>query len=238
MDRFQGKKVLIVGIGKTGFKLIEFFNRLGCELKVTDIKPIFDLNKAVKRLKKVQPSPAMTFGEHKEEDFLEADVIVYSPSVSPVLPQLELARSNGKEVYSEFSLANKLCNKPIIAICGSNGRSTVAHMVGFTLKLEGRNVFVGGTSENPFVEFAMLPGKDEIDYVIVEVSAVQLRSVTDFKPKIVVFTNIEEGYPEKHFESVSDYIETKLSVLKAMGPDDTLVINFDKLANNVFLRND
>lgn len=172
MDRFRNKKVLIVGIGKTGFTLINFFNQLECEIRVTDIKPIFDLNKAVKKLKKIEPAVQMTFGEHREEDFLDADVVVYSSAVNPELPQLELARQNGKEVYSEFGLANKLCRKPIIAVCGSYGRTTVAHMIGFTLKLEGKNVFVGGTSETPFIEFAMMPNHDEIDYVIVEVSAV------------------------------------------------------------------
>ena len=98
MERFRNKKVLIVGIGKTGFTLINFFNRIECSIRVTDIKPIFDLNKAVKKLKKIQPTPEMTFGEHREEDFLDADVIVYSTSVNPDLPQLELARQNGKEV--------------------------------------------------------------------------------------------------------------------------------------------
>lgn len=237
MERFKNKKVLIVGIGKTGFTLINFFNRLECLIRVTDIKPIFDLNKAVKKLKKISPAPEMTFGEHRDEDFLDADVIVYSSSVDPNLPQLELARQNGKEVYSEFGLANKLCRKPIIAVCGSQGRTTVAHMIGFTMKLDGKNVFVGGTSDSPFIEYCMLPNKDEIDYVIVEVSAVQMRSLQNFHPRLVVFTNISEKYPETHFRSVGEYIETKLSIIKSLSPDDVLVVNFDTLANNTFFRN-
>jgi UDP-N-acetylmuramoylalanine--D-glutamate ligase len=237
MDRFRNKKVLIVGIGKTGFNLISFFNQIDCEIRVTDIKPIFDLNKAVKKLKKINPVPEMTFGEHKDEDFLEADVIVYSSTVNPELPQLELARSAGREVYSEFALANKLCRKPIIAVCGSYGRTTVAHMVGYTLKIEGKKVFVGGTSDTPFIQFAMLPNRDDIDYVIVEVSAAQLRRLENFHPRVVVFTNISESYSEIHFNSVGEYIETKLSIIKSLSPDDTLVVNFDSLANNTFFRN-
>jgi UDP-N-acetylmuramoylalanine--D-glutamate ligase len=237
MDRFRNKKILVVGVGKTGFKLINFFNKLGCYIRITDIKPIFDLNKAVKKLKKIDPNPQMTFGEHREEDFLEADVIVYCSAVNPELPQLEAARQKGKDVYSEFALANSLCLKPIIAICGSHGRTTVAQMIGFNLKLEGRNVFVGGTSENPFIDYSLLPNKDEIDYVIVEVSAVQMRNLKDFHPKMVVFTDISEIYPEKHFSSVGEYIETKLSIIKTLSPDDILIVNFDKLANNTFFRN-
>src|SRR5690606_15968186 len=209
MERLKNKKVLIVGIGRTGFTLINFFNRLECAIRVTDIKPIFDLNKAVKKLKRIEPAPEMTFGEHKDDDFLEADIIVYSSAVDPNLPQLELARSRGKEVYSEFGLANKLCKKPVIAVCGSYGRTTVAHMIGFTLKQEGKNVFVGGTSDSSFIEYAMLPNRDEIDYVVVEVSANQLRRLENFHPRMVVFTGLSETYPDKTFSSASEYIETK-----------------------------
>ena len=83
MERFRNKKVLIVGIGKTGFSLINFFNKLNCQIKVTDIKPIFDLNKAIKKLKRINPTPEYVFGEHRDQDFLEADVVVYSSAVNP-----------------------------------------------------------------------------------------------------------------------------------------------------------
>jgi UDP-N-acetylmuramoylalanine--D-glutamate ligase len=237
MERFRNKKVLIVGVGKTGFTLINFFRQLDCQIKVTDIKPIFDLNKAVKKLKKLKPVPAMTFGEHRESDFEEADIVVYSPSVSPELPQLEVARQAGTEVYSEFSLANRLCRKPIIAVCGSKGRTTIAHMVGFALKLDGKNVFVGGTSGTPFIEYAMQPNQEEIDYVIVEVSAVQMKGLDHFHPKMVIFSNIAEQYSTEHFRSAGEFIETKLSIIKSLSPDDTLIVNFDSLANNTFFRN-
>ena len=237
MERFKGKKVLIVGIGKTGFNLINFFNQAECHIRVTDIKPIFDLNKAVKKLKKITPMPEMTFGEHRESDFLEADIVVYSSSVNPHLPQLEMSRTAGKEVYSEFALANKLCRKPIIAVCGSFGRTTVAHMIGYMLKLDGKNAFVGGTSQTPFIQFAMTPKNEEVDYVVVEVSAAQLRGLKNFNPMMVVFTNISENYTQGQFNSVGDYIETKLSIIKNLTPSNYLVVNFDTLANNTFFRN-
>ncbi len=237
MERFRGKKVLIIGIGRTGFTLINFFQQLECEIRVTDIKPIFDLNKAVKKIKKLVPTPQITFGEHKDEDFLETDIVVYSQAVNPELSQIELARKNGKEVYSEFALAAKLCRKPIIAVCGNSGRTTVAHMVGFALKTDGKNVFVGGTSESPFIEFCMLPNKDEIDFVVVEVSSAQMKSLQNFHPRMVVFTNISDKYPTTHFRSAGEYIETKLSIIKTLSPDDVLIVNFDSLANNTFFRN-
>ena len=143
MEKYRGKKVVVVGLGKTGFALINLFNSFGAELKVTDIKPIFDLSKPVKRLKKMNPTPQMTLGEHRDEDFLGSDLIVYSSSVDPNLPQLQRAREHGKEVHSEFSFAYVNCGKPVIAVCGSKGRTTIAHMIGYTLKLDKKKIFVG-----------------------------------------------------------------------------------------------
>lgn len=237
MDKYRGKKVLIVGLGKTGFALINLFNHFGSQIKVTDIKPIFDLNKAVKKIKKIQPTPAMTLGEHKEEDFLEADIIVYSSSVNPNMPQLVKAREYGKEVYSEFSFAYANCDKPVIAVCGSKGRTTIAHMIGFTLKLDKKNVFVGGTNEEPFCNYLMQQDKDEVDYVVVEVSPLQLQSLESFHPILAVYPNIEERTVEGRFKTAGEYIENSLKVLKNLTPEDYLIVNFDKLSSNSILRN-
>ncbi len=237
MEKYRGKKVLIVGLGKTGFALINIFNQFDCQIKVTDIKPIFDLNKAVKRLKKIQPMPQMTLGEHRDEDFIEADVIVYSSAVNPNLPQLQKAREYGREVSSEFAFAYANCNKPVIAVCGSKGRSTIAHMIGYALKMEKKNVFVGGTSLEPFCNFLIHPNKEFTDYVVVEVSPLQLQTMENFHPVLAVYPNIEEKTIEGRFNTAGEYIENSLKVLKNLTPEDYLIVNFDKLSSNSILRN-
>ena len=237
MEKYRGKKVLIIGLGRTGFSLINIFNQFDCQIKVTDIKPIFDLNKAVKRLKKIQPTPLMTLGEHREEDFIEADVIVYSSSVNPNMPQLVKAREHGREVYSEFAFAYANCDKPVIAVCGSKGRSTVAHMIGYTLKMDQKNVFVGGTNLEPFCNFLIHTNKDFTDYVVVEVSPLQLQSMDNFHPILAVYPNIEERTIEGRFNTAGEYIENSLKVLKNLTPEDFLIVNFDKLSSNSILRN-
>jgi UDP-N-acetylmuramoylalanine--D-glutamate ligase len=237
MEKYKGKKVLIVGLGKTGFALINLFNQFGAEIKVTDIKPIFDLSKPVKRLKKMNPTPHMTLGEHREEDFIGSDIIVYSSSVDPNLPQLQRAREHGKEVYSEFSFAYANCDKPVIAVCGSKGRTTVAHMIGYTLKLDKKKVFVGGTSEEPFCNYLLQPDKEELDYVIVEVSPLQLQSLENFSPILAVYPNIEEKNIEGRFKSAGEYIDNALKVVKNLNQENYLIVNFDKLSGNSILRN-
>lgn len=237
MEKYRGKKVLIVGLGKTGFALINLFNQYNCEIRVTDIKPIFDLNKPVKRLKKINPTPEMTLGEHRDEDFTSSDIVVYSSSVDPNLPQLVKAREQGVEVYSEFAFAYSNCNKPVIAVCGSKGRTTIAHMIGFTLKLDKKNVFVGGTSSEPFCNFLMDPNKDFVDYVVVEVSPLQLQSLENFKPILVVYPNIEERVVEGRFKTAGEYIENCLKALNGLTSENFLIVNFDKLSSNSILRN-
>ncbi len=237
MEHFRHKKVLIVGINKVGFSLVNFFNQLACDIKVTDIRPIFDLNKEVKKLKKIEPCPQMTFGEHVDQDFLDADVVVYVSAVNPHLPQLELARQNGKEVYSEFALANHLCHRPIIAVAGSYGRTTVANMIGMTLKQDGKNVFVGGTNSTPFIDFCLNQNPEEFDYVVVEVSSVQMMLLENFHPILVVFTNLSDDFPKTHFASAAEYLETKLSIIKMLGKDKPLIVNYDVLGFNPVFRN-
>jgi UDP-N-acetylmuramoylalanine--D-glutamate ligase len=237
MEQYRGKKVLIVGLGKTGFALINLFNSFGAEIKVTDIKPIFDLSKPVKRLKKMNPTPQMTLGEHRDEDFLEADIVVYSSSVDPNLPQLQRAREHGKEVHSEFSFAYANCKKPVIAVCGSKGRTTIAHMIGYTLKLEKKKVFVGGTSEEPFCNYLLIPDRDDIEYVVVEVSPLQLQSMDNFHPILAVYPNIDERFVEGRFKSAGEYIDNALKVLRNLTAEDSLIVNFDKLSGNSILRN-
>jgi len=236
LSKYRGKKVLICGLGKKGFALINFFNSLECSIRVTDIKPIFDLNKQVKRVKKINPTPLLTLGEHKEEDFLEADVIVYSSSVDPYLPQLMIAREHGKEVYSEFSFAAKYCHKPIIAVCGSHGRSTISAMICYALKLDKKNVFIGGTSEEPFINFFMQSNKEEIDYVIVELSPYQIQGLDNFKPLMSIYPNIDENHIPQRYKSVAEYLDTSLKVAKMTSPEGFLIVNFDRLAGNYAFR--
>src|SRR5690606_19793222 len=104
------------------------------------------------------------------------------------------------------------------------------------LKLDKKKVFVGGTSEEPFSNFLLLPDRAEVDYVVVEVSPLQLQAMDDFHPKVAIYPNIEERFIEGRFKTAGEYIETSLKVLKNLTPEDYLIVNFDKLSSNSILR--
>jgi UDP-N-acetylmuramoylalanine--D-glutamate ligase len=109
-------------------------------------------------------------------------------------------------------------------------------MIGYTLKLDRKNIFVGGTSEEPFINFLTLPNRDEIDYCVVEVSPQQLQTIDNFKPVLAVYPNLEEKNLLGRFKSSAEYLDTALKVARNLGPENYLVVNFDKLASNTVLR--
>src|SRR5690606_25433030 len=109
--------------------------------------------------------------------------------------------------------------------------------IGYTLKLDNKNVFIGGTSEEPFSNYLMLPNKDEIDYVVVEVSPLHLQTMDNFHPVLTVYPNIEEKTNEGRFKSAGEYIDNALKVLKNLTAENFLIVNFDKLSSNSMLRN-
>src|SRR5690606_24921065 len=134
-----------------------------------------------------------------------------------------------------FAYAN--CTKPIVAVCGSYGRTTISHMIAYTLRVDKKNVFVGGTSDEPFINYLMMPNRDEIDYVVVEVSPLQLQTVPNFKPIMAIYPNLEEKVVPGRFKGPGEFLDTALKVARDLGPNDYLVVNFDKLAGNSILRN-
>ena len=122
-----------------------------------------------------------------------------------------------------------MCDKPIIAVCGSYGRTTAANMVGYCLRTDGRKVFVGGTSDEPFINFITDPQKDELDFVIVEASAIQLQSVEKFEPVMAIYPNLDERSAHKNFQTITDYMESALKVVKNLKPEQHLIVNFDSI---------
>jgi UDP-N-acetylmuramoylalanine--D-glutamate ligase len=109
-------------------------------------------------------------------------------------------------------------------------------MIGYTLKVDKKNVFVGGTSEEPFINFLSLPNKEDIDYCVIEVSPLQLQTVENFKPIMAVYPNLEEKNLQGRFKTSAEYLDTALKVARNLGPESYLVVNFDKLASNSVLR--
>lgn len=221
----KGKRVLVVGLARTGVATVKFLAPRGAEVTATDSKPRSELETACRE---IAPLPVtLHLGGHRREDFLEADLIVISPGVPPHVPELAAAREAGKEIISELELAYRALIErgervPILAVTGANGKTTVTTLLGRILSGPDRKVFVGGNIGNPLIE-ALLT-EEKFDFLVVEVSSFQLEGVTGFRPRIGVLLNITEDHLDR-YASFADYARAKARLFAFQTPEDFVVVN-------------
>ena len=176
MDLFN-KKVLVVGLGMTGVATARFLKNMGAVVTVTDMAKEDELGDSVAIIRELGIN--MEFGSHENNTFENADLIVLSPGVPHTIPQVQRAIDKGIDVLGEIELASKFIDQPVIAITGTNGKTTTTTLLGEMLKSSGFNVFVGGNIGSPLIGYVDRGKKAEI--IIVEVSSFQLDTIEHFK---------------------------------------------------------
>ena len=164
------------------------------------------------------------WGGHQTETFLKQDIIVVSPGVDLNIEPIQKAIKHGVRVVSEIELAYHFIHVPIIAVTGTNGKTTTTLLVGEMLKEDGRKVGVGGNVGEPLILFA--DGKDRWEVLVVEISSFQLEAIKDFRPRISVLLNITEDHLDR-YPRYDDYIEAKVRVFANQNSGDLAVLNRD-----------
>ena len=220
----KGKKVLVVGLAKTGMVAAKFLADQGAIVTVTDIKGYEELKDNVKALSDL--TIKFELNGHRIESFESADLIVVSPGVPLNIFPLLRAKEKNVEIISEIELAYRFIRTPIIAVTGTNGKTTTTALIGEILKSSGYSIFVGGNIGNPLVEY-ILSDKDA-DYVVAEISSFQLEAIKDFKAFIALILNISEDHMDRH-TSFDDYIFSKLNIFNNQTEKDYAVLNKDDL---------
>ncbi|MBC7319491.1 UDP-N-acetylmuramoyl-L-alanine--D-glutamate ligase [bacterium] len=208
----KGKRITVIGYGKTGEACVRALLRLGARVKLSERKK--DLN--------VPNGIEVELGRHTEEFILDSDLIIVSPGVKWNEPILERARSNGIEVISEVELAYRLTNTPIIAITGTNGKTTTTSLTAHILSTK-KDIKLVGNIGIPFIG-EVLDSKPE--YFVLEVSSFQLQGTTFFRPKIGVLLNIASDHLNWH-NSMEEYIEAKKKLFTNQEKEDILIYNRD-----------
>jgi UDP-N-acetylmuramoylalanine--D-glutamate ligase len=163
-------------------------------------------------------------GGHTSELFASADCILVSPGVPLGIPALSAARQKGIPVVGELALAKDFLKAPVVAVTGTNGKSTVTTLIGDLLAGGGRKVFVGGNIGTPLAEY--LAGPQDCEAVVLEVSSFQLDSGDDFRPRVGVLLNITPDHLDR-YASYDAYIKAKMSLFKNQQPGDVAVLNGD-----------
>lgn len=217
----KGRKVLVVGLERTGEALCRFLLPRGARVSVSDKKSEEELGPKVQFWKK--KGIIIETGEHRTETFLEPDLIVLSPGV-PWLPELEAARTKGIPILSEIELASRFLKGRIVGITGTNGKSTTATLTHKILKEGGLPARLAGNIGTPLIGFAE-KSRDR-DIHVTEISSFQLRHTERFKADIAVLLNISPDHLDWH-PSFEDYSESKKTLLLRAKAGDVAILNRD-----------
>jgi UDP-N-acetylmuramoylalanine--D-glutamate ligase len=218
----RGKKVLVVGLARTGLATAKFLKDKGSMVSTTEMKPKEEMREAVQELE--EKDFFMEWGGHQTETFLKQDLIVVSPGVDLKIEPIQAASNKGIQILSEIELAYEFIDIPIIAVTGTNGKTTTTLLIGEMLKEEGKKVGVGGNVGDPLILFA--EGGDRWEVLVVEISSFQLEAIEEFRPRISVLLNITEDHLDR-YTGYEEYIEAKARIFANQNSGDVAVLNGD-----------
>ncbi|MCK8817333.1 UDP-N-acetylmuramoyl-L-alanine--D-glutamate ligase [Natroniella sulfidigena] len=221
--KLKDKLVTVVGLGKrTGVEVVKFLDQKGAKIIVTDTKTKAELMIELSRLEDYQFK--LDLGGHTEELILKSDLIVISPGVPYDIPILKQARDKGIKIMSEIELAYSFSTTSLVAITGTNGKTTTTTLLGEICSKLDRQVAVGGNIGRPLIKD--LPDLKRDDLAIAEISSFQLEEITDFKPDIGLILNITPDHLDRH-GTFEEYIKAKRRLLSNQTEQDYAVLNYD-----------
>ena len=218
----KGKRVLVVGLGKSGVAAALFLHERGARVTVSDVKSEDQLRSEIPAL--LDSGIAVETGGHSDRTFLDQDLIVVSPGVPVDVPQLEHARAAGVKVIGEVELAVRFLKGHIIAITGSNGKTTTTALVGEVVSMGGYESLVGGNIGTPVISLVAESTSDT--YNVLEISSFQLETIESFHPRIAVILNVTPDHLDRH-RSFDAYLDAKLRVFQNQTAEDHAVLNAD-----------
>jgi UDP-N-acetylmuramoylalanine--D-glutamate ligase len=227
-ERITGRRIGIIGMARSGVAAARLAQRLGGRPFVSDSAPGAKLLEACHRLD-ADSIPYET-GSHSGR-LLEVDYLVVSPGVAPSIRILEQARQAGLPVFSEIEFASWLCKGRIIAITGSNGKTTTTTMVGEIFAAAGIPTFTCGNIGDPFSDVADRVPDDGV--AVVEVSSYQLEGIEDFRPHVAAILNISPDHLDRH-GSLAAYAGAKFRITENQRVDDHLILNRDDAGTREF----
>jgi UDP-N-acetylmuramoylalanine--D-glutamate ligase len=222
MMELKGKKVLVVGLGKSGLAAALFLRRRGAQVTVSDIRSAEALANDIPSL--LEEGINVEAGGHGLLTFRRQDLIVVSPGVPLDTPELAQVRSFGLPVIGELELAARFLKGKTLAITGSNGKTTTTSLVGEILKAAGLPTLVGGNIGVPVV--ALIEESTDETWSVLEVSSFQLETTEQFRPAIAVILNITPDHLDRH-GTFENYALAKERIFAVQNKEDFLVLNAD-----------
>ncbi len=220
VDSLKGKRIAVIGIGVSNTPLIELLLRSGCRVTACDKRTEAQMGEEAGRLRAL--GAELKLGE-SYLDGLDHDVIFRTPGLMPFETHLREAAERGSVLTSEMEVFFKLCPCRIIAVTGSDGKTTTTTIISELLKAAGYRVHLGGNIGHPLL--CEVPEILPDDIAVLELSSFQLHSMV-CRPDVAVITNLTPNHLDKH-KDFQDYIDAKRSILERQRPQDLLILNAD-----------
>lgn len=228
MANMQHKNCVIVGLGQTGLSCVQFLRKQGAAVAIMDTR---DVPPALHSLQQDYPEALVHTGSLSAEWLQHADQIILSPGVDPRLPELQAAARDGIEIIGDIELFARHADAPVIAISGSNGKSTVTTLVSLMAQLAGRKVATGGNLGTPALD---LLDEAPVDFYILELSSFQLETVSSLNAFASVVLNLSPDHLDR-YDSLKDYQQTKQRIYQG---DGVMIINRDDPVVNAMAKAD
>ena len=210
--RLNKRRALVVGLGRTGLSCVRFLYNKGVEVSVTDSR---DLPPMYRVLCEELPDVKIHTGAFEERMFLSADFIVVSPGVALHEPAIKRAREQGIEVIGDIELFLREIDAPILAITGSNGKSTVTALVGDMCWQQGLNAVVAGNIGVPVLD-VLRDQEAHPDCFVLELSSFQLETITSLSSRAAAILNLSEDHMDR-YSSFDEYVEAKSKIFSGDG---------------------
>jgi len=218
----NGKRVLVVGLGKSGVASALFLKNHGARVTVSDTKSGDELRNEIPVL--LDHGITVETGGHGERTFRGQDLIVVSPGVPVDAPPLVQARALGESVIGEIELAAQFLPGPIVAITGSNGKTTTTTLTGEILTAAGFPALVGGNIGTPAISLTDRAKPETA--IVLEVSSFQLETIQTFRPKVAVVLNVTPDHLDRH-RTFEAYVDAKARIFENQQGTDFAVLNAD-----------
>lgn len=215
-DQLKGHKIVVVGAGRSGLSAASLALALGAEVTIVEKNEQLDPQVlSGKGMDKVE----IILGEHKKEHFSQADMVIVSPGIPA--KQIQPLLSHNTMLCSELELASWFIHEPVIAVTGTNGKTTTTMLIAHVLEKTGKKVFAGGNLGTPLSEYVL--GTRQCDILVLEVSSFQLEACSGFHPGVGIFLNFSANHLDHHKDE-KEYFQAKTSLFKRQRENDLAVI--------------
>ena len=218
----RGKRVLVVGLARTGVATAIFCAARSANVTATDTRSENEIGEAIVPLR--ASGVKLELGGHRENTFLEQDLIVPSPGVPADAPLLQAARAKGVTIWSEVELADRFLSGRLIGITGSNGKTTTTSLIEHILRNAGYSTILAGNIGTPLISRVEQTGGNTI--TVAELSSFQLELIETFRPNISLFLNLTADHLDRH-HTFEAYGRAKARIFENQTEADSAVLNAD-----------